>query len=412
MPAVSPSMTEGTLARWLKNEGEAVKAGEAIAEIETDKALVDLEAEHDGTLGRILVADGTAGIQVGSVIAMIVQPGESLGAMPAASTSGTATGASPSSNNSLASPPAAVRQADFRAFASPLAKRLARAHDLDLTLIQGSGPNGRVVKRDIDLALKAELPASGKASTGARDAAQPIVAASPPASSSPDEYVEIPHSGMRRIIAQRLSESKQQVPHFYLTIDCRLDKLLSLRQEINNSLEGTRVSVNDFIVKAVAAAIARVPAVNASWTDTAVRRHKRIDVSVAVATPVGLITPVVRGADAKSLRAISDELKDLAERARKSKLLPHEYQGGGISISNLGMYGIREFAAIINPPQSCILAVGAGEPRAVVVDGAVTTATVMTCTLSVDHRVVDGALGAEFLAAFKAFVENPIAVLV
>lgn len=412
MPAVSPSMTEGTLARWLKKEGEAVKAGDAIAEIETDKALVDLESEWDGVLGRVLVADGTAGIQVGSVIATIVKPGESPSATAVAPNPATrAAGIKPSSDGALPSPAPFVKEVGFRILASPLARRLARVHDLDLTFIQGSGPNGRIVRRDIDPALKAGAPAS-RASMGTRHAPEPAITPPAPTPPLPNEYEEIPHSAMRRIIAQRLSESKQQVPHFYLTIDCHLDKLLALRQELNRSLDGAKVSVNDFIVKAVAAAITRVPAVNASWTDAAVRRHKKIDVSVAVATPAGLITPVVRDADVKGLRAISDEIKDLAERARKSKLLPHEYQGGGISISNLGMYGIREFAAIINPPQSCILAVGAGEPRPVVVDGAVTAATVMTCTLSIDHRVVDGALGAEFLAAFKSLVESPIAILV
>lgn len=408
MPAASPSMTEGTLARWLKKEGEAVEAGEAIAEIETDKALVDLEAESTGIMGKALVHDGTTGIRVGTVIATILQPGES----PAASSAAVgAAKARPSSGGTPVSPAAFVKQADYRILASPLARRLAGVHDLDLTLIRGTGPNGRIVRRDIDLALKAGASASSAAKE-ARPAPAPAAAAPAPVRAPSNDYEEVPHSATRRVIAQRLSESKQQVPHFYLTVDCRLDRLLALRQEINRSLGDTRISVNDFIVKAVAAAITQVPAVNASWTDAAVRRYRKIDVSIAVATPAGLITPVVRDAGAKSLRAVSGEIRDLAERARKSRLLPHEYQGGGISVSNLGMYGIREFAAIINPPQACILAVGAGEPRAVVIDGEVVTATVMTCTLSVDHRVVDGAVGAEFLAAFKGFVENPLALLV
>lgn len=413
MPAVSPSMTEGTLARWLKAEGEPVAAGEVVAEIETDKALVEIEAECDGVFGRPLVEEGTTGIAVGTVIATILRPGESPGLRttsprPLGEATQTAVGKEPSPAAVTSAAATFVKPEDFRVLASPLARRLAHAHDLDLTLISGTGPNGRIVRRDVDLALKVD--------TRAQSAPKPAKSASatttPVPILAPDEYEEVAHSAMRRIIAQRLSESKQQVPHFYLTIDCRLDKLLALRQEINRFADGAKISVNDFVVKAVAAAVRRVPAVNASWTDTAVRRYRTIDVCVAVATPTGLVTPVVRNADAKGLRGISDEIRDLADRARKSRLLPYEYQGGGISISNLGMYGIREFAAIINPPQSCILAVGAGEPRAIAVDGAVAIATIMTCTLSVDHRVVDGATAAEFLAAFRGFVENPALLLV
>ena len=413
MPTVSNSMTEGVLARWVKKEGEAVSKGEVVAEIETDKAIVDLEAEAAGVIGKLFVLDG-ATVRVGVPMGIILEPGEPLpakpgSAMPAAPATVAASAANPASGapaGGLA--PAAVRPANARVFASPLARSLALMHDLDLSPIHGSGPNGRIVKRDIEAAL-ATPAAAPQAAESASSARAPAVVPAPAAGA---EFEDIPHTPMRRVIAQRLSESKQQVPHFYLTIDCRLDALQALRQQINDTLPGTKVSVNDFVVKAVAGALKQVPAANASWTAAAIRRYRNVDISIAVATPNGLLTPILRNADAKSLGSVSAEIKDLSDRARRGKLLPDEYQGGGFTISNLGMYGIREFAAIINPPQACILAVGAAEQRAVISDGAVVAATVMSCTLSVDHRVVDGAVGAEFLAAFKALIESPLAMLV
>ncbi|HJV86849.1 MAG TPA: pyruvate dehydrogenase complex dihydrolipoamide acetyltransferase [Noviherbaspirillum sp.] len=411
MPTVSTSMTEAVLARWAKNEGDSVKKGEVVAEIESDKALLELEAEADGVLGKRFVPDG-ATVAVGAPIGIILTPGEAMPALLA--------GGSAPQKAAVESAPATVALATSgnqnagekggRLFASPLARNLALIHDVDLAHIEGSGPNGRIVKRDIEAAVAATHQGAAIASPE-QPAPKPARDVAAPAPLAPD-YEEIPHSSMRRVIAQRLSESKQQVPHFYLTIDCQIDELLALRKQINGSLPDVKVSVNDFVVRAVAVALKKVPAANASWTDTAIRRYRSVDVSVAVATPNGLITPVVRNADTKSLGTISGDVKDLAERARQGKLRPDEYQGGGFSISNLGMYGIKEFAAIINPPQACILAVGAGEQRPVVRDGAVVPATVMSCTLSVDHRVVDGAVGAEFLAAFKALIEKPMGLLV
>ncbi|HXE48149.1 MAG TPA: pyruvate dehydrogenase complex dihydrolipoamide acetyltransferase [Ramlibacter sp.] len=404
LPALAPSMTEGNVARWAKQEGEAVSAGEVIAEIETDKAVVELESPAAGVLGRIVVPAGTNGVKVDTVIGWIVQVGEVVpasgasAAAPALAAS-PAPGAAPASSGPASGAAAAlVRPAGGRIFASPLARRLSEQAGVSLEDLRGSGPHGRIVRIDVEAAMQA-----------ARTTAPATAAATPAGGSG---YTEIAHSNTRRVIAQRLTEAKQQVPHFYLTIDCRIDRLLALRAEANAALDDAKVSVNDFIVRAVALALKRVPAANASWGDTAIRLWHDVDVSVAVATPAGLTTPVVRGADRKTIGAISAEIKALAGRAREGRLKPQEYQGGGFTISNLGMHGIREFAAIINPPQACILAVGAGEQRPVVVDGALAVATVMTCTLSVDHRVVDGAVGAEFLAAFKKLIEQPIALLV
>nr|ABK58622.1 dihydrolipoamide acetyltransferase [Aromatoleum anaerobium] len=421
MPSVSTSMTEGTLARWLKKDGETVAKGEVIAEIETDKAILEVEAEAEGIF-KAFVADG-ATVKVGEPMGALLAPGETLGgtisaAQSAAAPTAAAVGGETAVAVAVAAPAAApstghapAAHDGTRIFASPLARSLALLHGLDLVNISGSGPQGRIVKRDIEAAMSAQRPASGAVAAPVAEA--PVKAPQPAAPQAAGAgYELIPHSSMRRVIAQRLSESKQQVPHFYLTVDCRLDKLLALRQQVNGSLPDVKVSVNDFIVKAVAAAMKRVPATNASWSDEGVRRYRDIDISVAVATPNGLITPVVRQADAKSVGTISAEVKDLAERARQGKLKPDEYQGGGFTISNLGMYGVRDFAAIINPPQACILAVGTAEKRPVIEDGAIVPATVMTCTLSVDHRVVDGAVGAEFLAAFKALLETPLGLLV
>jgi pyruvate dehydrogenase E2 component (dihydrolipoamide acetyltransferase) len=423
MPTVSNSMTEGVLARWVKKEGEAVSKGEVVAEIETDKAIVELEAEAEGVIGKLFVVDG-ATVQVGVPMGVILEGGEPL---PQKKADAAKPDLAKPLTGAASTAPVAVRAAGTRVFASPLARSLALLHDLDLSHINGSGPNGRIVKRDIEAAVATPAtampvdasrsvarppgatPASATRTTESRDRPEPRVV---PAPATAGEFEDIPHTPMRRVIAQRLSESKQQVPHFYLTIDCRLDALLALREQINGTLSDTRISVNDFIVKAVAGALKKVPAANASWTESAIRRWRNVDISVAVATPNGLLTPIVRNADAKSLGTVSAEIKNLAERARNGKLLPNDYQGGGFTISNLGMHGIREFAAIINPPQACILAVGAGEQRAVIRDGAVAAATVMSCTLSVDHRVVDGAIGAEFLAAFKVLIESPLAMLV
>lgn len=416
MPALSPSMTEGNLARWLKREGDAVEAGEVLLEIETDKALVEFEAPAGGTLAGIKVPAGSQDVKVGTTLAWLLQAGE---AVPAGAPGAGAPTAAPAAPNSPATPaapaagagmptataapdPAASAATSDRIASSPLARRLAHQHGLSLAAIRGSGPRGRIVQVDIEAALRAAAPAAGKVTSApAAPQAQPAGA-----------YEDIPHTTMRRAIARRLTESKQQAPHFYLTIDCQIDALLALRTQINAARPETKVSVNDLIVRAVAVALKRVPAANASWTDNAIRRWKDVDLSIAVATPAGLITPVLRRADTRSLGELSAELRELAGRARDGRLKPAEYDGGGFSISNLGMYGVRQFAAILNPPQACILAVGAGEPRPVVREGALAIATVMTCTLSVDHRAVDGAVGAEFLAAFKGLIEQPLAMLV
>lgn len=391
MPAVSPSMTEGSIARWLKKEGETVKAGELLAEIETDKAVVEFAANDSGVLGRILVPDGAQSVPVGQVIALLLQAGEDASApAPAATVT-----APQEKKPAVAMAPAAIPSsapASGRIFASPLARRIAAQGQIDLARIKGSGPRGRIVKRDVEGAATA-LPAT-------------VAAASATAA-----YQEIPNNSMRRMIARRLTEAKQSIPHFYLSIDCAIDALLAMRKELNEFSDAARLSVNDFVIKAAALALKQLPEVNASWTEAAIRRYHSIDVSVAVSTPAGLITPIIRNAERKGLAQISGEMKDLAERGRMGKLLAEEYQGGGFTISNLGMYGIREFAAIINPPQSCILAVGAGEARPVVKDGALAIATMMTCTLSADHRVVDGALGAEYLAAFRKLIEHPLNML-
>jgi len=422
MPALSPTMTEGNLAKWLKNEGEAVKPGDVIAEIETDKATMEVEAVDEGKLGRILVPAGSQGVKVNQPIALLLEEGEDASALakigtpapkPAAPAPAPAPAAAsaPVAQKPTAAPapaPAAATGAPGeRVFASPLARRMAQQAGLDLARLNGSGPHGRIVKADIDAALARGAPA-------AKPAAPPMAAA--PAPAAPvfglPAFTEQPHSIMRKVIARRLVESKREAPHFYLTLDCNIDRLLQLRQEINVNREKDKISVNDFVIKASALALKLVPAANASWTESAVRLYQASDVSVAVATPGGLITPIIRSADGKSLSAISAEMKDLAARAREGKLKPEEYQGGTFSVSNLGMFGIREFAAVINPPQGAILAVGAGEQRPIVKDNALAIATMMSCTLSVDHRVVDGAIGAEFLAAFKKLIEDPLSMLI
>lgn len=418
MPALSPTMSEGTLARWLKNEGDAVKSGDIIAEIETDKATMEFEAVDEGTIGKILIPGGTAGVKVNQPIAILLEEGEdssalaSVGTKPAAAPAAAvapAPVAAPAASAPAPAPASAVAHGGPRVFASPLAKRLAADAGVDLKLVAGSGPHGRIVKVDVEQAIKGGV----KAAPAAAPVAAKPAAAPAPAVASPFEpaFVELPNSTMRKVIAKRLTEAKATIPHFYLSIDCEVDALLKVRSELNGRSDAYKLSVNDFVIRAVALALKKVPAANASWGEEAIKRYTDVDISVAVATPNGLITPIIHHADHKGLSAISNEMKELAVKARDGKLKPEEFQGGGFTISNLGMFGIKDFAAIINPPQGCILAVGAGEQRPVVKAGALAVATVMTCTLSVDHRVVDGAVGAEFLAAFKKLIEDPLSML-
>ncbi len=423
MPALSPTMTEGTLARWLKKEGEAVKAGDVIAEIETDKATMEVEAVDEGILGKILVADGTEAVKVNAPIAILVQEGEKVPENGAAAPAPAS--AAPAAAPKTETPAAAASAAPLinghdkgsRIFASPLAKRIARDKGIDLAGVTGSGPNGRIVRADVEgaKAAPAAAPAPAAAAPVAAPAAAPAPApaAPPKAAAITAPHSLVPHTTMRRVIARRLTESKQSVPHFYLTMDIELDALLALRAELNarSAKDGAgafKLSVNDMIIKAAAIALRRVPKVNASFTDDGVAFYEDVDISVAVAIPDGLITPIIRRADQKGLATISNEMKDLGLRARAGKLKPEEFQGGGFSVSNLGMFGVKDFQAIINPPQAAILAVGAGEQRPVVKDGQLAVATVMSATLSVDHRVVDGALGAEWLQAFKAIIQEPL----
>ena len=438
MPALSPTMTEGKLAQWLKAEGDVVAAGDVLAEIETDKATMEVEAVDEGVLAKIVVLGGTEGVAVNAVIAVLADEGEdaagvdvdALSTMPSpapiAAPSAAPSAASASASEPAPAPapapapvaaptpapiplptPAPTPAPATRVFASPLARRLASDAGIDLTAVAGSGPRGRIVKKDVEAAIAAgPVPA----------AVAPAIAGGPtpaPAGDLPGMpgYDAIPHSMMRKTIARRLTESKQTAPHFYLTVDCRIDELLDLRKKLNANANDYKLSVNDLIIRAAALALKEVPEANASWFEDAVRMWHTVDISVAVAIEGGLITPIIRGAEGKGLKAISSEMKDLAERARVGKLAPEEYQGGTFSISNLGMFGIKEFSAVINPPQGAILAVGAGEPRPVVVDGALAVGTVMTCTLSVDHRVVDGAVGAAFMQVFKGLIEEPLKML-
>jgi pyruvate dehydrogenase E2 component (dihydrolipoamide acetyltransferase) len=442
MPALSPTMEKGNLSRWLKKEGDTIKPGDVIAEIETDKATMEVEAVDEGILARILVPEGTVDVPVNEVIGVIAGEGED-----AASASGAAPSTAPSPHGPAASPPAetasplalpqdrsaipprydeAPRHASeprngTRIFASPLARRIAKQENLDLATLAGSGPHGRIIERDVRGALAA-------GASPVRRAEAPTPAAPMPAEPSdeaikkiytPGSYEEIPHDSMRKTIARRLLESSRNIPHFYLSIDCNIDALLALRARINEAAPKDKdgkptykISVNDFIIKALALALVGVPDANVTWTENAMLKHKQADVGVAVAIPGGLITPVIRAAETKTLSVISNEMHDLAARARARKLKPDEYQGGVAAVSNLGMYGIKHFSAIINPPHATILAVGAGEQRVVVKDGAPAVATMMSVTLSTDHRAVDGALGAELLAAFKSLIEAPLGMLV
>ena len=429
MPALSPTMTEGKIARWLKAEGDTVKSGQVLCEIETDKATMEVEAVDEGLLAKIVVPGGTDGVKVNDVIAVIAGEGEDAKAVaakgaapaaaPAAATAPVAAASAPAAAPAPVAAPASASQG-ARVFASPLARRIAEQSSLDLTKIAGSGPGGRIVKHDVEAALAGggakKSAAAGAPAAAAASAAPAPAAVSSSALAAIGPHKLVPLSTMRKVIARRLTESKQQVPHFYLTVDCDIDKLLAGRAALNaKSPEkgpgAFKLSINDFIIKSVAAALRQVPNANASFSDDGMLLWENVDISVAVAIDGGLITPIIRDADKKGLVEISNTMKDLAARAKSGKLKPEEFQGGTFSISNLGMFGIKDFAAVINPPQGCILAVGAGEQRPVVKNGALAIATMMSVTLSVDHRVVDGSVGAEFLAAFKRIVEDPLAML-
>ncbi len=409
MPALSPTMKEGNLAKWIKKEGDKIKAGDVIAEIETDKATMEVEAVDEGILGKILVADGTENVEVNSLIALILEDGEDKSVLDSYKAKASSKAAAPaaakteeqkSETKTASAPVAQTSSNNSRVAASPLAKRIAAEKNVNLNSISGSGPRGRIVKDDV-------LNAGGS-----RRAAGVVTR-------NPQEVTAMKNNNVRKVIAKRLSESKQTIPHFYLSMDLQIDKLLELRQSINelaahdaNGNPEYKVSVNDLVIKAVALALHKVPAANSSWTDEAILFYNNVDVSVAVAVDGGLLTPIIRNADQKSVQEISSEMKSLAKKARDGKLQPEEFQGGGFSISNLGMYGIDSFQAIVNPPQSCILAVGAGVEKPVIEKGEITVATVMNVTLSSDHRSVDGAVGAEFLKALKRFIENPIAMII
>ncbi|MEQ8449816.1 MAG: pyruvate dehydrogenase complex dihydrolipoamide acetyltransferase [Nitratireductor sp.] len=465
MPALSPTMEEGNLAKWLVKEGDQVAPGDVIAEIETDKATMEVEAVDEGTVAKIVVPEGTEGVKVNALIAVLAGEGEDAADAAKAAASGgngggkTDTKAEPksdakaeakaeNSDAALAKPAAgsggadkeaaakaaipddakagpAPRKDDERLFASPLARRIAQNEGVDLAAIAGSGPHGRIVKADVEAAAAdggARKPAEAKAAPAAAPAAKPMSDDAVLKLFEDGSYELVPHDNMRKTIARRLVEAKSTIPHFYLTIDCEIDALLALRKQLNDAAPTVKtdkgeepaykLSVNDMVIKAMALALKAVPEANVSWTDANMVKHSHADVGVAVSIPGGLITPIVKKAEQKTLSTISNEMKDLAARARTRKLKPEEYQGGTTAVSNLGMFGIKDFSAVINPPHATILAVGAGEQRAVVKDGALAVATIMSATLSTDHRAVDGALGAELLAAFKRFVEHPMSMLV
>jgi pyruvate dehydrogenase E2 component (dihydrolipoamide acetyltransferase) len=461
MPALSPTMEKGNLAKWLKKEGEKVKPGDVIAEIETDKATMEYEAIDEGTLAKIVVPEGTQDVPVNQLIAVLAEEGEDVKAAAAGAEKNAAPAAKPAApapkpasapapvasgetRPSEASrepqaqiprpaegaravvskgeiPVAAAHGAD-RVFSSPLARRLAKDVGIDLARLRGSGPHGRVIARDVEAAKSGKGLTAPTAATSA--AAAPLAVQIPAddkirALFEPGSYEVVPHDNIRKVIARRLLEAKLTIPHFYLTVDCNIDKLVAAREEINAAAskdkEGKpayKISVNDFVIKALALALQRVPDANVTWTEAAMLRHRHSDIGVAVSIPGGLITPVIRKAEQKSLSAISNEMKDFAARARARKLKPEEYQGGSSAVSNLGMYGVKEFYAIINPPHATILSVGAGEERAVVRNGKIEAAHLMTVGLATDHRAVDGALGAVLLNAFKALIENPVMMVV
>jgi pyruvate dehydrogenase E2 component (dihydrolipoamide acetyltransferase) len=431
MPALSPTMEEGTLSKWLVKVGDKVAAGDIMAEIETDKATMEFEAVDEGTIASIAIEAGTAGVKVGTVIAMLAEDGEDVSAAAApageaatpAAEAAPATAPAPTPTPAPAPAPAMAKAAaDDRIVASPLARRIAGQKGVDLAGVQGSGPNGRIVKADVEAAEPGT--ATPAAATAAPKAAPASAQASAPAASqaaktaSTGQDFGIPHqveklSGMRKTIARRLTESKQQVPHIYLTVDIQLDKLLKLRSELNASLEtqGVKLSVNDLLIKALAKSLLIVPVCNVQFAGDTLLKFERADISVAVSIPGGLITPIVKDAGNKSVSAISNEMKDLATRAREGKLSPNEYQGGTASLSNMGMFGIKQFEAVINPPQAMIMAIGAGEKRPYVVDDALQIATVMSATGSFDHRAIDGADGAQLMKVFKELIERPLGLL-
>jgi pyruvate dehydrogenase E2 component (dihydrolipoamide acetyltransferase) len=442
MPALSPTMEEGKLAKWLVKEGQQVKSGDIIAEIETDKATMEVEAVDEGKIGQILVPAGTEKVKVNTPIAVLLADGEALGATKAAAppVAQASQGQTPQALAAQAMAPAVTAAPTMpsamtvatgtsgRVFASPLARRIAGEAKLDLKLIKGTGPNGRIVQADVETALKSgtakAVPLVPQGTSLAPQGASSGAVVAPMADDKilalydKSSFDVVPHDGMRRIIAQRLTQSKQTVPHFYLNISCVLDSLLAARERINAASPKTgakayKLSVNDFVIKAWGLALQKVPGANATWTEGGMLRHRHSDVGVAVAVEGGLFTPIIRHVELKTLADISNEMKDLADRARKKRLAPHEYQGGTTSISNLGMFGISSFDAVINPPHATIVAVGAGERKAIVNSkGAIEVATVMNVTLSCDHRVVDGALGAEALNAFKGLIEDPVRMLV
>ena len=453
MPALSPTMEKGNLAKWLKKEGDKIKSGDVIAEIETDKATMEVEAVDEGVLAKIVVPEGTQDVPVNELIALIAGEGEDAGKVSAGGAAAPTpkaptqaaeivTAAAPRGEGTIAkaaaapSPPAQPvapargngHDSGARVFASPLARRIAKEAGVDIARVTGSGPHGRVVVADVEAA---KAGAAMKAAPAGRPA--PATAAAPKVAPAPsmsdeqvkklfaaDSYVEVPHDGMRKTIARRLTEARQTIPQFYLNVDCEIDALLALREQVNSAApkdkEGKpawKVSVNDLVIKALALALIRVPDANATWTEGAMLKHKHADVGVAVALPGnGLITPIIRSAELKTLSAIAGEMKDFAARARERKLKPEEYQGGTTAVSNLGMFGMKDFTAVINPPHSTILAVGSGDKRPVVKNGQLAVATVMSLTMSCDHRSVDGALGAQLLSAVKQYVENPIGMLV
>ncbi|MCR9123323.1 MAG: pyruvate dehydrogenase complex dihydrolipoamide acetyltransferase [Phyllobacteriaceae bacterium] len=462
MPALSPTMEEGNLAKWLVKEGDSVTAGDVIAEIETDKATMEVEAVDEGTIASILVAEGTEAVKVNAPIAVLAEEGEDVAEAAKAGPSDGGGASAPSSDQNGASsadadaksetptpagngaeaPPAPPKAAKSggdipdsvkagpvpvkdgqKVFASPLARRIANNEGIDITAVSGTGPKGRIVKRDVEAALASGAKPAADAPAAKADAPAPATAVGPSseqvlANFAEGSYELVKHDGMRKTIAKRLQESKQTIPHFYVTVDVELDALLALRSQLNKAAPvkddkpAYKLSVNDMVIKALALALRDVPDANVSWTDDAMVKHHHADVGVAVSIPGGLITPIVRRAEEKTLSAISNEMKDLGARAKDRKLKPEEYQGGTTAVSNMGMMGVKDFAAVVNPPHATILAVGAGEQRPVVKDGALAVATVMSVTLSTDHRCVDGALGAELLAAFKGYVENPMGMLV
>jgi len=410
LPALAADFEGGVIEEWHKQVGDRIEVGDVIAEVSTDKAVIELEAEHAGVLGKILVPAGPDEVAVNSTIAVLLLDGETPDALDgfgaAAGAEQSATAGAKEARPAAAAPEsggdAAVLADDSgRVFASPVALRIAQQLGVDLASVEGSGPGGRIVLGDVEAAA-ARQDLSARSVAAAPPA--PVPSELPP----PGTYSEVPVDKVRRVIARRLADAKRAIPHFYLSIDCALDALLDLRRRFNDDADAAaRLSVNDFLVKASALALVEVPDVNAGWSDEAILHFNDVNVAVAVASPKGLVTPVVRNADRKGLSAISREIRELAARAQQGRLKPEEYKGGGFTLSNLGMYGVREFSAIINPPQSCILAVGAAEARAVVRDARVAVATMMSCTLSVDHRAVDGALGAEFLQAFRQLIEQP-----